>query len=228
MNMKKIFYILSLGACIALASCEKEPLDNWFTETFDYAGRYTTAIECIQYPSNTAYEGAIFADIHDAVAESIEFQLYNSAANVADEIWIKDVKEFFPFRAKFKITGTPASFKSVADGENQHTELIEIPGNAPTAAGQTEDVWWGYRYVSLDDAKIIKGGATTIGGNTTDSISFTVTLKSGTVTVKSVQPDPNANEYKWEVQRDTYQPDPSADEIWHMFGYRYSGFPEDR
>jgi hypothetical protein len=87
--------------------------------------------------------------------------------------------------------------------------------------------------VSLDDAKIIKDGATTIGGNTTDSISFTITLKSGTVEIKSVKTDeetwvdPATPEYVWEVQRNTYQHDPSVDEIWRIFGYRYSGFPED-
>jgi hypothetical protein len=208
-------------------------LDNWFTETFDYAGRFTTGIECIQYPPYPPIEGEVYYDIHDAVAEGIEFQIYNSAANVADEIWIKDIVEFFPFRAKFKITGTPAAFKSAADGENQHEELIELPNNPPTADNQTDIVWWGYRHVSLDDAKIIKDGATTIGGNITDSISFTVTLKSGTVEVKSVKTDeetwvdPATPEYVWEVQRNTYQHDPSADEIWRMFGYRYSGFPED-
>jgi hypothetical protein len=105
-----------------------------------------------------------------------------------------------------------------------------------TAAGQLNDGIQLYTRVTLEEGKIIPKGATTIGGNTSDSVYVKIILHSDLVQFESYTlpedewEDPQVPEYAWRLKPGSNTPAPAADwdEHWTLAGYRYTGFPEDR
>lgn len=219
--MKKISTILGiLFLCLTtFTSCEQDP-DNWDSEVLDYSGRYVVRLfdetGDVQY---TDYDGS-------------EIQIYNTAANKANEVWIDDFNALIPIKSKFFLNGTPAGFKSVEASYDDltYSEYISGVSGAPAESGLTKRVESVYKAILLD-GKITPGSFTTKGGNITDGIFMKMQLYYGVTTFESYElpadswADPNTPEFAWkQVGMERY---PDDDEVVTIEGYRYTGFDED-
>jgi|AGTN01.1.fsa_nt_gi hypothetical protein len=224
-DMKKIIYLLNiLCVAIAFSSCQ-EDLEIWNSETLEYSGRFVFKL--------------MSEDMQDTYVdyEGYEIQIYNTAENVANVIWMEDHGDIFPLKSKFELTGNALSFKSATEDFSQLPDNIlsteDYPTPAPTAAGQTfiEDEKE-YIRASILEGKILPGAATSIGGNSTDSLYIKIKLYSGTATYTSyeiaeaLRADPAVPEFRWRFTSATH--DSSMDEIYVIGGYRYTGMPEDQ
>ena len=231
--MKKIVLYLSIVACVT--SCFDE-LDNWYSETSKYDGRFVVSSACQEFPS----KGAIIEDGN-------EIYIYNTAANTANDVWLDDVSGKFPLKANFILTGTPDGF-SGAEVKNVNSKLfiynvdegeyVEFSAAnkssfpVATAVGQLCDGIQEYARATLNEGKILPKGATSPGGNVVDGIQLKITLHTDNVKFISVAipeddwENPLVPEYGWKLQVGS-TPDPSKVEHWTLAGYRYTGYPED-
>jgi hypothetical protein len=238
--MKKVILYSGIAVCTAVtfASCNKE-LENWNSATYDYDGRYVVAAVCQEKPSrNTIIE------------KGNELYLYNTAANVANEIWLDDVSGKFPLKSRFQLSGNAAGFSGTATAENTrsgyfiynaeagaYVEFVDANAAdfpAATAAGQSCDGIREYVRITLEEGRIEPASATTVGGNISDGIYLKFTLHTDNVRfVSYVLPaedwnDPDEPEYGWQLVPNSASADPGKDEHWTVTGYRYTGYPEDR
>ncbi|MDR0687062.1 MAG: hypothetical protein LBF55_00050 [Prevotellaceae bacterium] len=236
--MRKFTYALSVFACAVFASCDKE-MDNWYSETFSYAGRFVVATACDEYD-----------DDNTAIEDGLEVLIYNTAANLSDEIWLDFSVAGLPQKGKLKVTGASAEAVGTTTVENvsSHSYYIDTDYGlapfesnyagyfrVPTAAGEFNDGIQLYTRITLDNLKILSGAATSTGGNVADSIYLRVTLHHDYMQFESRQTDsenwadPNVPEYEWAVKPGSNTPADAADwdEHWTISGYRYTGYPED-
>ncbi|MDD4592268.1 MAG: lipid-binding protein [Parabacteroides sp.] len=222
--MKKIFYFLSIFAALILSSC-MEDIDSWNSETLDYAGRYVFKLMSENMQETYIEYG------------SSEIQIYNTAQNVANEIWLDDGGAAFPMKSKFLLTGDASSFKSTTEDFaqlfNNILSIDDLPTPSPTAAGQTvEEEEKSYIRATILDGKILPKQATSIGGNKSDSLYLKIKLYSGTAIYESyekpvsLRKDPAVAEFAWKFKSATH--DSSKDATYVIGGYRYTGMPEDR
>ena len=119
--MKKSILILGFISITMLFTSCFEKLDNWYTNTFDYDGRYTVAQTYSEEMSsiNKILDswGEDLFDDKTSIEDGSELWIYNSSANKADELIIDTHLSFslveapFPVKGKFKITGDPSNFK---------------------------------------------------------------------------------------------------------------------
>ena len=238
--MKKIIF-LCVSAAMVLTSCFKE-IDNWYTNTAAYDGRYSIAIICDDDP-----------DLDRDIEEGEELMIFNSAANVANEIIIYTHIDDEAIKGKFQISGTPANFKGVnektrnlAQGTALTTGNVYYRVNAagvitavppsgnPGSAGIEYRGIQLYCQLTLDKGEITPLGKTTIGGNKSDGVLLEVTLYSEFLTFESYETpqatwaNPGVPEFAWRVKdgsryyADMYEIQCKLD------GYRYTGLPEDR
>lgn len=245
--MKKIEYCLVLTLMTILFTSCFEDKDNWYTNTKDYDGRYSVAITCDEY-----------SDHDKTIRDGYKLMIYNSATNVENQIIIDsyvaidaDAGTSFHVKGKFDVNGNISGFKAstisanIARSETLNDDefyVVDDDGNpveypsdlpTPTKAGEEYRGMQLYSLVSLDEGKIILKGATTIGGNTSDSIYVAVTTYAEYLTIESYQ-TPEASwavsgvpEFDWRIKdgsRTTYE---ASKEHWKFDGYRYTGFPED-
>lgn len=231
--MKKIFYLLSIFAALTFSSCFEDK-DNWYSETFALDGRYVVATSCEEY-----------SDYDTTIEDGEEVMIYNSAANVKDEIWIDTHIAGDAVKSKFKITGDPSGFKGTAESENisSSSRYILVDGGLknpstyakPTAAGQLIGGVQLYTRVTLVEGKVIPKGATTIGGNISDAVYLKTVLHSDYIQFIGYQipeedwKDPSVPEFAWQFKTGSNTPADAADwdETWTLEGYRYTGYPED-
>ncbi|GEM_PF-404085 len=239
--MRKNIYLMGIFlTIISFNSCQKE-LDNWYTETASYDGRYVVATTCEEY-----------SDDDTSIEDGIELMIYNSAANVKDEIWLDTEVAGAHIKAKFKITGDISLFKSdetVSNIASTYYYIFRPTGGiasfsqsnansyygVPTSEGTLIDGIQLYTRVTLEEGKIIPKSATTIGGNTSDSIYVKAVMHHDFVVFESYTlpedewEDPQVPEYAWRLKPGSNTPAPAADwdEHWTLAGYRYTGMPED-
>jgi len=209
--MRKITIIISTSVAMMfmLASCFEE-IENWYTNTSNYDGRYDVGITCEEDE-----------DYNTVIRDGIQLMIYNSAANVADEIIIetnvavvineyKDgdftirelVDEGYHVKGKFKITGNSSSFKGSGAVWNLYS-------NPNLAAGEYLIIFAGryywytntffddgdvgeefeaihlYSRLSMEESKITPMGATTIGGNKSDGLNMKITTYCDHLIVES-------------------------------------------
>ena len=122
--MKKIIFLsVFLSMMMMLTSCFKE-IDNWYTNTSAYDGRYSVATTLTnkEYSFvNEVFEswGAPPGYWEDqwTIEDGVELMIFNSAANVEDEIIIDtyvsvnyDNEGPVRVKGKFKINGNPSNF----------------------------------------------------------------------------------------------------------------------
>ncbi|SBV93673.1 conserved exported hypothetical protein [uncultured Dysgonomonas sp.] len=232
--MKKIFYILSVFAALMFTSCLQEK-DNWYSETAALDGRYVVATSCAEY-----------SDDDTSIEDGEEVMIYNSAANVNDEIWIDTHVAGTAVKSKFKITGDASGFKGVtAESSNVSTlsSYIYVNGGfynpatytKPTAVGQLIGGIQVYSRVTLVEGKVTPKSATTIGGNVSDGVYIKVITHNdyvqfiGVLVPEKDWTVPGVPEFVWQLKEGSNTPADSdgMDETWTLEGYRYTGYPED-
>jgi hypothetical protein len=232
--MKKLI-LFSISFSLIFSSCFKK-IDNWYTETSEYDGRYVVSATCEEYSSDDV-----------PLSDGMELWIFNTSDNLANEIWIDHFSiAGFPMKAKLNVTGDAANFKTAGDVNLYHdSEVIYIlvdgnpvaygppdPGDA-TAAGELLDAVHLYTRVSVDTGKIINGGATTPGGNVSDSVFLKLTLYHNAFQYISYETDPadwanpSVPEYDWRIKDGSLTNADGWEEHWTISGYRYTGFPED-
>ena len=238
--MKKIIYLIGLIFTVACFSSCQEELENWYSETKSYDGRFVVATTCDEYSSDDT-----------SIADGLELMFYNSAANIADEIWLDTEVAGYHIQGKFKITGDISSFKGNETVENIASDSYLIDTDyglapftsdyanyfrVPTAAGQLNDGVQLYTRITFLEGKIIPDAATSIGGNTADSVYVKTIMHKDFMKFESYQTpkdeweDQAVPEFAWRVKSGSNTPATAADwdEHWTLAGYRYTGMPEDR
>ena len=240
--MKKIFYLIGLVfTVICFSSCQEE-LENWYSETASYDGRFVVSTTCDEYSSDNT-----------AIADGLELMLYNSAKNEINDIWLDTEVAGLPIKGNFEVTGNSSEFKAdeIAKNVSSNTFYMFTPTGslasftqanatgyygAPKSAGILIDGVQLYSRISLLEGKIIPKAATSIGGNTADSVYVKTIIHSDYVNIESYQTPatdwkvPGVAEFAWRVKSGSNTPAPGEDwdEHWTLSGYRYTGMPEDR
>jgi hypothetical protein len=237
--MKKNFiYFIIVCLGLNLVSCQNEE-DNWYSETFDYSGRFVIGVY--------AEDGTEIVPVETRN----ELQIYNSAINTADEIWIDVVKGWTacPLKGKFNITGSAETFSANRTenikSSNMYIETAEY-GLIPfkdiflavfpeiSAAGQKNDGVQEYTSFAVTEGKILQQSATSPGGNTVDSIYLKITLYNDNIQFVSVETDPETwadseiPEYEWKYDPSSNSYNQALTTTFVIKGYRYTGYPEDR
>ena len=226
--MKRITIFIGLFFATAsfLTSCQQD-VEVWDSETLNYSGRYV--IKLMSEDLSETY--------HDY--DGSELDIYNTSANIANEVWIEDVSKVIPLKCKFSFTGTAASFKSANMEFDKLTNNLNaiVPPKAsekvpdPTAEGQTAEVARDYLRAVVVDGKIIPKGTKSKGGNVVDSLYMKVKFYSGKVIFNSKLKaqkdwkDPTKPEFAWILSSVTY--DPTKGELMVINGRGYTGFEED-
>ena len=101
---------------------------------------------------------------------------YNSSANNGNEIWIDD-HELWPFKVKTPINLNAKTFSgSGLVSEYSYTQELEDETEVEVTP-----------IVTITDGLIVANGATTTGGNPSDSISFTVEFSDDPGTIYTIE-----------------------------------------
>ncbi|MBR8721371.1 hypothetical protein IX307_002559 [Bacteroides pyogenes] len=226
--MKRFFILIGI-LCAAIpffSSCQKD-IEIWDSATLDYSGRYVIKI-MNEDMSKTYME-----------YDNSEVYIYNTSANIANEMWIDDTGQNIPLKSKFKFIGTPASFKSAEMEFDKLTNNILAIGapsakeaETPVKEGESVTIERDYLRAVVIEGKIIPEAVTTKGGNKADSLYLKLKFYSGTATFKSIRKpekewkDPNTPEFAWgECESVGY--DETKDEVLIIGGHKYTGFSED-
>lgn len=218
---KKILYIALFFAASLLSSCS-ENVENWNPETSEYTGRFVFKVlnEDMTVVTHD-YDGA-------------ELSIFNTAANLENEIWVEDDDHVENLKSKFFLTGTPSNFSSNSNNFDDLTNNIlntGVPSSSPTAADQTVSVNRNDVRASLIEGKILKNAAKSIGNNTVDSIYMKVQFHAGILNFKSFEvpvdqrADPDVEEFEWKY--DSATENTADNRVIVIAGYRYTGLPED-
>lgn len=215
---------LAIAAAAALVACKSDPY-IYNSATLDYAGRFVV------------YDLSLDGKDYSSSLEGEELRIYNSAADVATEIWLDDADQYFPFKAKLSISGSPSSFASTAPGVNTIAINENMPGTV-LGAGVLDTVLAKHGKsnspveVAIASAQIIKDGAQSIGGNTADALNIELKLTYGYIVYESVVKarnlwaDSTVAEYGWEYR--SVIPVSSTVKNYSIKAYRYTGMPEDK
>jgi len=222
---------------LLLTSCF-EKIDNWYTNTAGYDGRYVVAVTCEEY-----------SDDDTTIEDGEELMIFNSAANIANEIIIDTQIADIAIKGKYKVNGDPANFTGAESlnlnygsdiTDNNHYYFIYngryyTPSGfgSPDELGEEYDAVQEYVSISLVNGKITPKGATTIGGNKSDGVELELILYTDEMVIESYQTpqdtwgNPNVPELSWRVKAGTRQKAEGWEEHWTLKGYRYTGYPED-
>ncbi len=221
---KILLYTVALFFAFTTISC-KEDVENWDSQAIEYSGRYVIKI--------------LDADAKEVLVDygKAEYRIYNTSADKKDMIWIDDAGDNghskLPIKEKFTLMGMPSAFSSntAFDKLNNNLNAVEAPEAKPTAENETKVEERDNIRFAILEGKILPKAATSVGGNTADSIYLKLKCMSGTAKFKSLLKDkaewkdPDVKEFKWKLESVTY--DKSKDETYVIQGYRYTGFPED-
>jgi hypothetical protein len=220
MKLKNIYLIVVMA--LVFGACNDD-IEIWDSATIDYAGTYVYELQ--SEDGSAVYRG---------YSDTRKLEIYNTANDVANEVWMDDHEKLFPLKSKFFLSGDAMSFASVSmefDNLTNNLPSVEIPDDAPVAADVTFVEARDYIRCAIEEGKILTNAATSVGGNQTDSIYFKIRLLSGQVTFKSYsvpveqRQNPDKEEFAWEYISASY--DNTKDEVYIISGHRYTGFPED-
>lgn len=223
--MKKIIYLASIFSVALMFTSCFEKIDNWYTETSPYDGRFVVSATCEEYSSDDV-----------PLSAGMEMWIFNTAKNTANEIWIDHLSiAGHDIKARLNITGDASNFNTAVDTEleedagtyvlNDNGSLGSYPPAAPASAGLKKNCITLYTRIKVDSAFISKAAATTPGGNKSDSLYVKTTLFHDGFELESYQKD--ASTYAWRVVEGSLGNKDGWEEHWTMSGYRYTGFPED-
>lgn len=103
------------------------------------------------------------------------FSTYNTSVNSGNEMWIED-NGFWPFKVKIPVDSGAKTFA----GSNLVSEYsYEVKLEDGTVEVVTP-------IVTITNGQIIKDGATTTGGNTSDSITFNIEFSDDVGTIYTI------------------------------------------
>lgn len=216
-------------------SCQEE-LENWYSATADYDGRYVVATTCEEYSSDDT-----------SIEDGLEVMIYNTAENKANEIWLDTEVAGAHIKGKFALKGSSVAFtdsttqvanvaSSTIYAFTSSGGLTTVAGlGTPTAAGLENDGVQLYTRITLLEGKILPQKATSIGGNTSDSIYVKTIMHHDYVVLETYQTpeedwdNPLVPEFAWRKKAGSNTPadDDGWNETWTLTGYRYTGMPED-
>ncbi len=153
--MNKIKYSFTLLAFVLFLACDNggdvtKPADNLGTAVQDMAGDWYVE----------TYQG------DNKVLGYERITTYNTADNVATEMWVNDNGNIWEFKTKANV-----------DYGNLKFWGDDLPSD-----------YDGYEItVTITDGQIVKDGATTSGGNTSDAISFNAEFSDDPGTVYTIK-----------------------------------------
>lgn len=214
-NLLYMFAVLVVG----FFSCEDDfvPED---TAAAEFAGDWFYQVQ--------DETGAVFLDYqyHDDV-----LMTYNTAENLANEVWIDDQGLYLYFKSKFTLTGDPSNFASQGLAIN-HLEFYTP--NPATEAGVLDTVEIDYGIVGLTDGKIIKDAATVWQDRelaTADSIYFKTEFYTANFYFTSVLDSTYTNEegeeisvFSWQENDPLWEIDEETREVYVVSGHRKTGW----
>jgi hypothetical protein len=236
--MRKLIYLLSISFVMVFFTSCLEEIDNWYSNTSTFDGRFVVAATCEEYSSDNT-----------TIEDGNEVLIYNSAANIENEIWIDTHVAGFPLKGKFKVIGSSLEFKAEGTTDNS-SRSAEISDNdfyiiyqgeyyypsdlgTPDGLGEEYEAVQLYARLSLEEGKITPNGATTIGKNISDAVSLKTTMYFDLLVVESYQipqeewVDSEIPEYNWRIKEGSRHNADGWEEHWTFTGYRYTGLPED-
>lgn len=174
--MKKLIYITLMAAAF-LTSCDmKEDYVVDKSAAVDYAGDWYYGI----YNSDMSSQYTSYADLHG----EDRMITFNTAANLANEIWIDDKDVFLGIKFKSVFTGDTKSFKSTAM-PNQYYSSAVVQPKAASALNVTETKDQSYKEVEVLEGKILEGAGKSKTGNPADSIYLKLKIYLDRFTFKS-------------------------------------------
>ena len=211
--MKNIIIFLTICLSIALTSCFEE-VDVFDSETLDYSGRWYFEVK--------TEDGT---PLHNYGSHMLN--IYNTSENVADKIWIDDVKNIFGIgtRIKYELNGDHSSFSSVDQTENGAGSNVRKPElKDPTGPDQSTTVSNYYNKGVILEGKILKLGGLSKTGAPVDSIYMKLKFFIGELEYNSVFDD-DKKKYVWDDGTFTYYTNSETTLI--IGGTMHTGFPED-
>ncbi len=120
---KSIIGLITLVISLSFISCS-EDVEIWDSNTLSYSGTYD--IQLLSEDETTVY---VDYDAGDQI------QVYNTAANVANDIWIHDLDGVFPLTSKFNFAGNSTSFMSTStawDDLTNNLDALDVPDTDST------------------------------------------------------------------------------------------------
>ena len=239
--MKKLLYVLSISSMMLLLTSCFEKIDNWYTNTAGYDGRYTVALSCEEYD-----------DDNTVIEDGEELMIFNSAANIANEIIIDTHIAGIAVKGKYKVNGDPSNFVGAGNSlnlyytypdeitnDNHYRFIYEGDDYAPSQFGSPDELGEEYEAIQyyasivLESGKIVPKGATTIGGNKSDGVKVELVIYTDELVIESYETpqetwaNPSEPELGWRVKAGSRRISEEMTEHWTLEGYRYTGYPED-
>jgi len=223
-NIINKFFLVAVVMIVGLSftSCDEE-IEIWDSATLEYSGTYVYELK--NADATTTYVG---------YSDQNKIEIYNTSANVENEVIIYDHGKMFPLKSKFNFSGDPTNFASKSllfEELTNNEEAVELPDSKPVALTDVLSEDRDYLRAAVVEGSILEDAMTTIGGNVADSIYFKIVLYSGTANFKSVavpveyRANPDKEEFEWELV--SVVRDDTKDETYVISGHRYTGFSED-
>ncbi len=226
---KQLFYIAGLlSMTFVLLSCN-EDIKIWDSNNYEYAGSYLYSI--------TKEDGKVEAKL----SSKKKLELYNTASDVKNELWIWDHNKNFPLKSKIALTGNATKFKSKSlnfkdlsnnslriEKEYERKGELEV---APTTVGTVKKFTTDRFRCAVVEGKILPKAATSKSGNKCDSIYMKLKFFGADLEFTSYlvpekeRTNPKVEEFAWKLSKVEYNN--SKDEVLTISGHRYTGFLED-
>ena len=143
--MKKILLFACIAMGFVLASCEKEEIGGTATQAL--AGEWYVTADAVDENGELVYEDLFGVG-------QFHINTYNTAANVANEIWVDDLGNFWEFKVKASA--------------NVNNYIFNTPDSVANAYYDCK--------VLIEGGKILPAAATTPHGTAADSIVFYVSF----------------------------------------------------
>lgn len=153
--MKKVKYLFLMLACTLLASCEKDEIGGTSTEAL--AGEWYVTVDAVDEAGSTVLEDP-FGLSH------VKMLTYNTADNVANQLWVNDLSNFWGFCVKAEANVEARTFTT--NGAVTNTILTEPEDGSDSY----------YCTVNIESGKVLEKAATTPSGAAADSIVFYVSF----------------------------------------------------
>ena len=156
--MKKVLYFAALLFCAGFSSCEKEDIGGTATE--DMAGEWYVTIDAADANGNLYIDSDGDSWEDPFGMGRVHMVTSNTAANVASELMVDDLENFWAFRVKTVADPAARTFATKAPASND--DVNNLNG---------DDIW-----VTIDGGKILPQAGRQNNGSVADSIVFYVSF----------------------------------------------------